>query len=531
MAGGAKETPRQKMVGMMYLVLTAMLALQVSSSIMDKFIFLNDSLEHAYAEAEKTSKGAVAALEKQVAKEGNAREGLERVKRAKELRAKTEALIKKMEAIKQELITAGDGPGHGGHGVKNPKEETKVEVLMVGPEGSKSGKGYTLEKDLNDYVKYLNTQFKDMGITNLSPLAIGNENKAYYADDAVQRNKDFAQASFQSTPVVAALAIVTQLENEVLKYEQEVLKKLGAGDFGRELKFDKIEAVVAVESSVLAPGDEFKAKLYLSAAASNAKMQMFFNGAAVQMKEGVGVVTQRVAGGAGEVPWEGKIIFNNRGKDTTFVVKGKYKVISPELTVVPKGANLVMYQNCFNEWAFLVPALGASYDPSFSATNGARIIKGGSSDAVTIVPPNLGKVTVAVSQNGTQIGARDFDVKPTPPPTLVLVNPNTGAEIDESSPVPLSVAVMVKAKPDPNFFSLLPKECNYQITGMEVAVIKGGDIAKKQQFPGSTLNLSSLGLKKGDGVTIKVNSVLRTSPSGGTETVNITKRSLAFNVR
>ena len=44
MAGG-KETPRQKMIGMMYLVLTAMLALQVSSALIEKFILLNRSLE------------------------------------------------------------------------------------------------------------------------------------------------------------------------------------------------------------------------------------------------------------------------------------------------------------------------------------------------------------------------------------------------------------------------------------------------------------------------------------------------------
>ena len=43
MAGG-KETPRQKMIGMMYLVLTALLALNVSKEILNSFILINDSL-------------------------------------------------------------------------------------------------------------------------------------------------------------------------------------------------------------------------------------------------------------------------------------------------------------------------------------------------------------------------------------------------------------------------------------------------------------------------------------------------------
>ena len=51
MAGG-KETPRQKLINLMYLVLLAMLALQVSSAIVQKFQFLNSSLEKAVSEAE-----------------------------------------------------------------------------------------------------------------------------------------------------------------------------------------------------------------------------------------------------------------------------------------------------------------------------------------------------------------------------------------------------------------------------------------------------------------------------------------------
>lgn len=46
MAGG-KETPRQKMIGMMYLVLTALLALNVSKSILDAFVSLEENIQKA----------------------------------------------------------------------------------------------------------------------------------------------------------------------------------------------------------------------------------------------------------------------------------------------------------------------------------------------------------------------------------------------------------------------------------------------------------------------------------------------------
>ncbi|MBA4057598.1 MAG: gliding motility protein GldM, partial [Marivirga sp.] len=54
MAGG-KETPRQKMIGMMYLVLTALLALQVSNAVLEKFAIINETLNGLIVEGNKKS--------------------------------------------------------------------------------------------------------------------------------------------------------------------------------------------------------------------------------------------------------------------------------------------------------------------------------------------------------------------------------------------------------------------------------------------------------------------------------------------
>ena len=67
MAGG-KETPRQKLIGLMYLVLLALLALQVSSAILQKFQFLNASLELAISNANTANDGKISGIEKAVEK-------------------------------------------------------------------------------------------------------------------------------------------------------------------------------------------------------------------------------------------------------------------------------------------------------------------------------------------------------------------------------------------------------------------------------------------------------------------------------
>src|SRR5687768_14673087 len=105
MAGG-KETPRQKLIGMMYLALTALLALQVSSAIILKFKFLDDSLmsvnTKTFSENVNRTKGiekavqerkaAVTPAEKQVLADAN------------DVRAKTTEVINYLNGIREMLI-------------------------------------------------------------------------------------------------------------------------------------------------------------------------------------------------------------------------------------------------------------------------------------------------------------------------------------------------------------------------------------------------------------------------------------------
>ena len=67
---GAKETPRQKMIGMMYLVLTALLALNVSNTVLEKFLFMNRTMEKTVDDGESKNNGTVGRIEVQVEESG-----------------------------------------------------------------------------------------------------------------------------------------------------------------------------------------------------------------------------------------------------------------------------------------------------------------------------------------------------------------------------------------------------------------------------------------------------------------------------
>ena len=232
---GYKETPRQKMIGMMYLVLTALLALQVSSSILQKFMLLNNSVEQANGSANEKNQNSIRSIKEAVAKSSNPALYTDVVANADKVRELANGMIAELDGLKQEVITAGGGLNEQGN-IKNLSEEEKVAMLMVG--GNKNGKAYALKAKLNSYVDNLK-KFGDAG-TVLAPLALDGKDDPSGKSYAEQAVKDFAQFNFAQTPVPAALAVLSQKQAEVRRYENTILDQLAAKVGAKEVKFDKI---------------------------------------------------------------------------------------------------------------------------------------------------------------------------------------------------------------------------------------------------------------------------------------------------
>ncbi|MDX2304060.1 MAG: gliding motility protein GldM [Microscillaceae bacterium] len=541
MAGG-KQTPRQRMINLMYLVLTALLALQVSSSIIDKFIFLNQSLEHSLESQKEASTQALQALKEKVKKEGNSADGQRAIRRADELKKKTSKLIGEIDKIKRTLITeAGEGLDPKTGSVKNPKEETKVETYMIGREGSKNGQGYNLEKLLNGFVEDLYRDYGDLGFVKPDTkdkmaeggpfplLAIGNKYNPLYQNDAVQRDKDFAQANFGQTPVVAALAVLTQKQAEVIRYEQEVLKKLGAGDLSNEVKFDKVYATASADANTVARGTEYTATMFLTATSSKTDVKMFVNGSPIRVKDGIGEV-KIPASGKGDQKWKGEIKIKIRGKDTTFTFNKDYTVVEPVLLVLSKS-KFPLYQGCANPLETSVPALGANYNPSFGVNNGSAV-PGGKSGEVTIYPRDVGALTLSVSSGGKPIGTAEFRVNPVPPPDVYLSNRQGSARINNEQPIPGNIpGLSIQAEADETFKNTLPNEANYKVSNVTVRQFRAGRAIATQTFASGAINMAQFQSKPGDGFQVKVEAVQRVNSRGEIIPVNnIRNRLISFFV-
>jgi len=129
MAGG-KETPRQKMIGLMYLVLTALLALQVSNTILDKFVFIDESLQYSVEVTRKTTDKQIKGGGELVEKQGNTPKDVALLKKAEEVKKKSDEVFSYIQSLRTKLIELSGGTDETGY--KGAKNDGEVMTLMLG---------------------------------------------------------------------------------------------------------------------------------------------------------------------------------------------------------------------------------------------------------------------------------------------------------------------------------------------------------------------------------------------------------------
>jgi gliding motility-associated protein GldM len=523
MAGG-KETPRQKMIGMMYLVLTALLALQVNSAILLKFKFIDDSLVDVNGKTDKAAEGTIKGIQEAVTKNRNQAADQAVLKQSEEIRSKTKEVVAYLASVREKLVAATEND-KGKNEYKNMSAEDKVAITMLG--GTRNGLAYPMQKTLNDYSSYIG-QF----VPGATPLALDAKVDPRVTDPE-QKNKSFAELNFENTPLVAALATLSQKETEVLKLESDALaaqaRKVGASI----IVFDKLGAFASAESNTVAAGTKYKAELFLTAGASGLKPSMTYNGSPLSVgPDGHGKVefTARPGNfdqaGNAKASWTGTIRMNQNGRDTTFKVTVPYTVTKPVMQIQSASVQ-ALYYRCGNKLSVQVPALGAQYQPSFSAS-GASVITGQKGE-VTLVP-NAREVTLNVASGGNAIGSQVFKVRPIPNPTIKCYTGGSEANEKQGTPGTAIRSVTLRAIPDPGFATFLPEDARYRVSRFTAVLARGKrPVIGPKTINGPQGDFSDMvnAYKEGDRLFIEVQGVQRMNFQNQTEDVTMSR---TFNI-
>lgn len=518
---GHKDTPRQKMIGMMYLVLTALLALQVSSSILQKFMLLNNSVEQANGSANEKNSNSNRSIKEAVAKSSNPALYVDVVKNADKVRELANAMVAQIDGLKQEIITAGGGLNEQGN-IKNLSEEEKVAMLMVG--GEKNGKAYALKTSLNGYVDNLK-KLGDPG-TVLAPLALDGKDDPSGKQYAEQASKDFATFNFAQTPVPAALAVLSQKQAEVRRYENTILDQLAAKVGAKEVKFDKIFGMVSAKSNTVVAGTPFEAEMFIAASSSAIIPRMSFNGAGYPVKDGKAQIKFIAQGGSydknglSKRTYSGSISYNDpSGGAKTIPVTGEYFVAKPTYNI-ESATSPPLYFGCANRLSIVSPGLGPLWNPSFTA-DGADVIPGGERGKITVVP-NSAKVALNINNAGNRLGTENFRVQRVPKPEIQLLG--NGSQIDEKRGASASAlrTLKVNAIADESFRNFNPEDAQFRITEIVVSLARANRRIDgvTLQGGGSIANLAQQA-QPGDRYVIEIKGCQRKSFRGSVENINL----------
>jgi gliding motility-associated protein GldM len=309
MAGG-KETPRQKMIGMMYLVLTALLALNISKEVLNGFVKVENSLQ----DTQHTLKGKVA--ETLTTLEVKYAQNKEKVgpfmDKAREVRGKSDNLVNYITQLKGRCMATSEGKyddarandfaefiGKDESGmdttvslavIQKKDEYQELTAFMVGsePQNPKYDENdpwsaTALRKNLEAYRDYLKgvKLVDSQGNTRELPQYIQTQlDERFTFENEIEDGKEvtWEAANFFDVPLAAVMPLMSKMIVDVQDAQEDVLSWLLGGIEAKSYKFTDLKPLVVPESNYILRGDSFRADVLLAAYDATNAPEIYIDG-------------------------------------------------------------------------------------------------------------------------------------------------------------------------------------------------------------------------------------------------------------
>jgi gliding motility-associated protein GldM len=409
------------MINMMYLVLTAMLALNVSTEILNAFKTVDSSLTTATGIIEKKNADLFQSFEAKLKKPETKAKAEEWYPRATQAKTLADDVIKYIDDLKLELKHEAGLPKDSITGEFKEDNLDAATRLFVEEKPNGKGKGKELLQKLQDFKdKLLNIHpdiKKELEAELPLDLSIPKANNSQAA------NKDWSYAYFHMTPTVAALTMLSKFQNDVKNSEAQVVaychKEIGEV----EVQYDAFQAIASQSSEYLMPGQELRITGGVGAFSSAAKPQVTVDGSLVPLNTQGVAEYKTTVGGPGAYVKKVSISFKKPdGTTATLTQDVKYTVGSPTGINVSADAVKVLYIGLDNPVSVTGGSKGAEAIQA-KIDNGEMTSQGGGKFIVR--PETPGKATVTVAVDG-KVTTADFRVKNVPSPTPMVGNSSGG---------------------------------------------------------------------------------------------------------
>jgi len=429
MAGG-KLSPRQKMINMMYLVLIALLAMNVSKEILKAFHLMDVSFENTGKSLKVKMKAGVDGIQAEVGKQGS--KAVPYYNRAKEAQKIVDDLVSFMDKTIKEI----EGPGgREGDMIAGKKELTKPDdtekhANYFTSESGGLGNGIKVRKKIEE------SRAKLVALLKATPGDTLFKIPASFYEDA-ERSSDLQISDFKATdgekitwqkmllvetPLAGAVTNLTRLKNEAMNLGNNVVGKLQQSINASDIKIDRMVAMVNAPSSYVMSGTSYEADILLVAASSTANYEITVNGSPLAVTGGVGKY-KAPANGAGAHKVTGTIKLD----DKTFAFDEEWTSFLPAATISADAMN-VLYLGLDNPISVSVPGVNPS-NVTASMSGGSLIPKGAGKYIAKVSGGREAKIsaTAKMPDGSTRpMGGIDFRIKRVPDPTPKLGTQTSG---------------------------------------------------------------------------------------------------------
>ncbi len=449
---GAKncpETPRQKMINMMYIVLTAMLALNVAAEVLEAFRLVDTSLLHTMQGVNAKNRQIYAAFEQAYAE--NPVKVQEWKQKADNVRKISSEMISYIDSLEEEMVKYSGSELINRDNPYDPDRYIFItqnrDTLEIKKEDDLNGtsefmitqkKASELKQHIIDYKNNLvsNIDDKDTDLKNtiLTTLETPDPSAGLKESD---EQKTWESQYFENKPLIAVITVLSKMKIDVSNSESNLINYLYSQIDAGSFKFNKLDAKVIANSNLVFQGETYEAIVFLAAEDTTQQPQIIINGKEAEVKDGKAVYKVNTSE-AGKFKWSGLIKYKTpAGIIQEYPFEQEYQVTAPSVTMSATKMN-VFYKGIKNP--FKVSGGGIADENIEIKMDNGKFTKTGS-NTYDVEPNELDeqgngktKIYVYLNKNGERklLGTSNWRVKRVPDP-IAKVGDSGGGDIRKES--------------------------------------------------------------------------------------------------
>ena len=431
MAGG-KQSPRQRMVNLMYLVFISMLAMNMSKEVLSAFGLMNEKLSESNIRATEKNKASYQTL---------ALKAQEQEKQYGEAKQKTDTL----RGMADEFFAyIGDLKTQMTSEIEDKKAyESMDKSGFLDQYFFASGK---ITPKGKEFVNKVN-EFREQSLNVLGESELSTVVAARFNTDDV-KNKDGAKLdwlkyNYEGFPLIASLTKLTQIQADIKTTEADALTALLQGELESAVSMTNYDAMVVFDKNAYYPGEKLSGKIILGKNDPNLTAEKVIINDVEWPKDKIQagqVILDGPAGSVGDKELKGEFQFMENDSLVTIPILGGYSVIpKPNEAVVSADKMNVVYRGLSNPLTISVP--GVSGNKVSASAPGLRRVKG---DKYVMNPGKGTEVTIRVSATlpgGGKISTpKKYRIKDIPPAVGMVRGQYGTVKMPKASVARISVA-------------------------------------------------------------------------------------------